>query len=72
MNALLQAVITHWQALGIGSGVLGVAVVSTMPEKIPATAQDCWTWIREALQTSIPAARRHENPTQAAQPQQPK
>jgi predicted NBD/HSP70 family sugar kinase len=42
-------------------GALAIASVVTMPEMIPQSAQDLWTWFRNALQTAVPAARaRHE------------
>jgi len=42
-------------------GALSIATVVTMPEMIPKSAQDLWSWIRNALQTAVPAARaRHE------------
>lgn len=43
-------------------GALAIASVCTMPEKIPyplpSVLQDWWTWVRDALQTAVPAARK--------------
>ena len=36
---------------------LAVAVVCTMPALIPKSTQDWWTWMRDAFQTAVPAAR---------------
>lgn len=43
-------------------GGLAVAGVCTMPAKCPLLSQDnplqeVWTWLRDALQTAVPAAR---------------
>lgn len=57
---------------------LAIAAVCTMPEKCPLilgpvnsplkeAIQDMWCWLRNALQTAIPAARR-QNPTPPANP----
>ena len=54
MSAFWQAVIAHWQSLGLGSGVLIFAIIACWPEKIPACAQDWWTWARSSFQTAIP------------------
>lgn len=63
MNQFMQFVAAHWAATGIGSGVLVVAFISCLPPKLPRTADEWYAYIRESLQTSIPAARHHENPT---------
>lgn len=57
-QTVIQSISAHWETLGLGSGVLLFAAVSTMPEKIPSSIQECWTWAREALQTAVPAARK--------------
>lgn len=42
-------------------GALAIAAAVTMPELIPKSAQDWWTWMRNSVQTAVPAARaRHE------------
>ena len=38
-------------------GALAIAFVCTWPAMIPGTAQDWWTWCRDAFQTAVPAAR---------------
>lgn len=50
---------------------LAIAGVCTMPAKIPATLQEWWTWMRDSLQTAVPAARNHNNPQQPGGPAQP-
>ena len=43
------------------AAALGIAIVCTMPENPPSTLRDWWTWMRNSLQTAVPAARaRHE------------
>lgn len=81
MNEVLQAIaalirlITQHLAtvFEVGSGALFIALVSTMPKLIPKTLQDWWTWVRDSLQTAIPATRNHreqdENPTTPAPPE---
>lgn len=45
-------------------GALAIASVVTMPKMIPTSIQDLWTWLRDALQTAVPAARhQNQNPT---------
>ena len=73
MNALIEHISQHLATYGVGGGVLIVAAISCMPEKIPFSAQECWTWLRASLQTAIPARTSHptlpdSNPAQ----QQPK
>lgn len=40
---------------------ISIATIVTMPEIIPKSFQDWWTWLRNALQTAIPAARAARN-----------
>ena len=65
-----------WEALRVGiasaitnnlpewlifGSALAIAFVCTWPELIPKSAQDWWSWFRNAFQTAVPAARaRHE------------
>ena len=45
----------------IFGSALAIAFVCTWPELIPKSAQDWWSWFRNAFQTAVPAARaRHE------------
>lgn len=37
--------------------VLAVAFISSMPEEIPKSAQEWWTWLRNGLQSSTPIHR---------------
>jgi hypothetical protein len=52
-------------------GAVAVAAVCTMPKKaplIPETSplQELWNWLRDTLQTAVPAARaRHESSSQS-------
>ena len=38
-------------------GALAIAFVCTWPTLIPRSAQEWWTWCRDAFQTAVPAAR---------------
>ena len=70
MNVIGQAIVNyvgvHWEEFTAAAGVLFVAGVCTMPQKMPMVRadhplQEPWTWLRDALQTAVPAARaRHE------------
>jgi hypothetical protein len=53
----------------IFASALSIAIVCAMPEKIPSSFQELWTWLRNSLQTAVPAARL--NHTQPSNPQQP-
>jgi hypothetical protein len=56
----LDVMITQWRAaLGVAEGAFIIALICTMPIMFPKTGQEWYTWIREALQTAIPAARAH-------------
>lgn len=68
-----------WQALGdninqnwkvYSSAILwfAVAVGTSMPEKFPSTVQEVWDWLRNSIQTSLPAARRTISPSGAQEP----
>ena len=56
-KALGENMVGHWGEYAATLGVLGVAVVSCIPERVPKSLQEWWTWMRESLQTAIPAAR---------------
>lgn len=49
-------------------GLLAVAAVMAMPDKIPASLQDVWTWARETLQTAIPVKRPMQHNSSSAEP----
>lgn len=49
-------------------GAVAIASVVTMPRAIPRSIDDLWTWMRDALQTAVPAARNHQNPNQPEGP----
>ncbi len=60
-----ENIVRNWPAYSAALGVLFVAAVSTMPPRIPKTVQECWEWMRESLQTAIPAARHPVLPQEA-------
>jgi hypothetical protein len=55
--ALLQHIEKNWVAIEATGGVLFVAFVSVMPKNPPSSLAEYWQWVREGLQTAIPAAR---------------
>lgn len=59
---LANQIAHHWVAVDSTAGVLFVAFVSCMPSNPPSRFADYWQWAREALQTAIPAARKHDAP----------
>lgn len=67
MSQFFQHIAQHLAAYGFGSGLLILGLITTMPALIPKSWQDIWTWVRNALQTAVPAAR-HTNPTQPDDP----
>lgn len=83
MNAILiqlgSFLAAHETLLTAGISALFVAAVCTMPAKAPLIPadhpiQDVWTWIRDTLQTAVPAARmnhangQNQNPLRPADP----
>lgn len=72
MNQFWQFILAHQGVAGGAVAALFVAGVCTMPALFPKTAQEWWTWVRDALQTAVPAARAaHANPTKPETPAQP-
>lgn len=61
--ALQEHLLRNFPEYLIFLSALSIAAVVTMPELIPKSLQDWWTWFRNALQTAVPAARNHQNPT---------
>lgn len=57
MNTLADLIAHHLTAAGFGGGALLIAAICTMPAIYPKTFQEMWTWMRDALQTVVPAAR---------------
>ena len=46
-------------------GALAIAAVCTMPANPPISFRELWSWLRDTLQTAVPAARaRHEASSQ--------
>lgn len=68
MNGLVAFLSHHLAATGFGSGALIVAIISTMPQIRPKTLDDWWEWVRNSLQTAIPASRRQQETTIQAPP----
>ena len=60
---LWNQIASHWQAILTAVAVLYAAFVTAMPENPPQTLADYWTWVRSALQSSLPV-HRTGNPTQ--------
>ena len=68
----------NWEIYTAAASAITIAAICCWPEKIPASAQDWWTWARSTFQMAVPAARAHaqqqeptQNPTQPATPAQP-
>ncbi len=68
LNQFASLIGHHMAATGIGSGVLMLALISCLPERRPRTVDDWYAYIRESLQTAIPASRRHPSQPDAEQP----
>ncbi len=64
-------IIQHLTAAGFGGGVLIVAIISSLPPNRPRTLDDWWHFMRESLQTAIPAARHPQSPQSPTQPVDP-
>ena len=71
--ALIEAHIEHnWEIYMATLSAIVIAAICCWPEKIPASAQDWWTWARSTFQTAVPAARtQHVNPPQPTPPTEP-
>ena len=62
LNAMREHFIQHLPEYLTTLGLLAVAFVCTMPQKMPGfpsdhPIQEWWTWLRDGLQTAVPAAR---------------
>ena len=62
LKLMQQHLIANWEGYMALFSAICIASVCMMPEKIPSSFQDWWTWLRNTLQTAIPAARHHPNP----------
>ena len=77
-KALVDHIMANYVAIEAAAGVLFVAFVSNMPKTPPASMVEYWQWVRDSLQTAIPAARAQhaaqqpENPTPGPQGPQTK
>lgn len=61
-QAILDVVHTHGEAITGAVTALCIAGIITMPPKAPLLAadnrlQEVWAWLRDTLQTAVPAAR---------------
>ena len=71
LHALGQNIVAN-AAIYIGGIVaLFVAFVCTWPAGIPRSAQEWWTWFRDAFQTAVPAARAATHVNGQASPPNP-
>jgi hypothetical protein len=70
MNIILQFLAAHLTAIGSICTALFVAAVCTMPADPPSTIRQCWCWLRDTLQTAVPAAR-HRDATPTVPPPTP-
>ena len=59
-HLILGNIERNWADYTAGLSVLFVAGVCVMPPKFPKSFQEWWTWLRDTLQTAIPAARHKE------------
>jgi hypothetical protein len=57
LAAIQDHVLKNFPEYAIFVTALSIAFVCTWPEFIPRSAQDWWTWFRNAFQTAVPAAR---------------
>ena len=70
--ALQQNIAGHVTEYVTLAGALFVAFVCTWPAKIPTSIQEWWTWLRDAFQTAVPAARmNHSQQVPPPNPQPP-
>jgi hypothetical protein len=56
-HAIYVTILRDWKPEIEGLSVLFVAGVCVMPPAFPKSFQEWWTWLRDTLQTAIPAAR---------------
>lgn len=63
-NAIAEHIARHGEAYGTAAVGLALAVAKNIPELIPKSAQDWWTWMRSSVQTALPISR-------TSTPQQP-
>lgn len=68
IHIIEQHIIHNMPEYLIGASALIVATIVTMPILIPKSLQDWWTWMRNALQTAVPAARHNQPPADPPSP----
>lgn len=68
MHEILTLLAQHATAAGFGGGALLVAAITCLPESRPRTLDQLYTYVRDALQTAIPAGKRHPDPIPPADP----
>lgn len=66
LHDLISSMVAFYQShetliLSIGGVAMG-AMIHTMPKKIPSNAQELWTWMRDGMQTALPARRNEPTP----------
>jgi hypothetical protein len=73
-NWIISFLAAHDVAVCSIASVLAAAFIHTMPAKFPGSLQEMWSWVRDGLQTAIPARRTEApaNPTMPAGPAQSK
>lgn len=57
LQAIQDHILRNFPEYMIFISALAIATVVTMPPIIPKSLQDWWTWMRNSLQTAVPAAR---------------
>jgi len=65
-NAISANIASHWVVYSGGGVILGSAIISCMPQKVPRTLDEWWSWFRSSLQTALPA-RHNPNPPEPVQ-----
>lgn len=71
MHPFLTLLAHHATAAGFGGGALLIASITCLPEKRPRSFDDFYAYVRDALQTAIPAGKRHPAPTRPDEPAKP-
>ena len=54
--------INHIDNILVALGMLGLAIINSMPAKCPSSFAEVYSWLRDSLQTAIPINRRTINP----------
>ena len=70
MHEILTLLAQHITAAGFGGGALLIAAITCMPAKRPRSLDEFYAYVRDALQTAIPAGKRHPDPPPPGEPAQ--